>query len=86
MPIPAPAQSYGQRLTARHSAAIARGIHPLTGIGLANNGKTCGDCVHAFAYRRYWKCDTRPITSGAATDIRVGWPACKAFEAGKKGD
>lgn len=31
--------------------------------------------------RTYWKCDRVPLTHGAATDIRVSWPACTRFEA-----
>ena len=80
--------SYGRRLTLRHEALLARGVHPLNHLALAANGYTCGDCVHAFnteGYTRkcYWKCDLRPVSHSAASDLRLSWPACVGFEAGR---
>ena len=44
----------------------------------------CGDCEHLFRVGgvagRYYKCEERRITSGAATDHRVRWPTCAKFE------
>jgi len=83
-----PKLSYGRRLTLRHEALLARGVHPLNQLALAANGYTCGDCVHAFnteGYTRkcYWKCDLRPVNHSAASDLRLSWPACVGFEAGR---
>jgi hypothetical protein len=48
-------------------------------------GETCGSCRHCARIRRaktYLKCELMRFqwTSGAATDIRAKWPACKAWE------
>jgi len=53
--------------------------------GPGPEGVTCKDCIH-FRYPlhrsgvRHWKCDLRKLTHGAATDHRVGWPACGKYE------
>lgn len=53
--------------------------------GNGPDGAICRYCVHC-RYRaqsnrvRYWKCDLRKLTHGAATDHRVGWPACGRYE------
>lgn len=75
-------------LTARNNAALARGIHPATGLALLDHSESerpsCGSCAHAVQVshnsRTYWKCERHRlgISRGAATDIRVGWPACTA--------
>lgn len=47
---------------------------------------TCGDCRHLFRQGgtagTYYKCELRRVSSGPATDHRVGWQACGKFEAG----
>ena len=83
---PAPkTQSYGSRLTARNAGVIAGGRNPATMRPLLLGGGTCGDCSHLKAVggtaRNYWKCELacRAVTGGAATDVRLSWPACELF-------
>lgn len=77
--------SAGQRLTIRRNNLLARGIHPVTKLPLlhAEWNRTCGDCDHHGVAgghaRSYHKCELN-MTNGPATDIRVGWPACQAFQ------
>jgi hypothetical protein len=45
----------------------------------------CKGCVHlryapARRVARYWKCDLRQLSHGAATDHKVNWPACGRYE------
>lgn len=74
-----------RRLTARRRLMIESGIHPRTRLPLADNGETCGTCAHYLSgqYQATFlrKCDWSPLTHGPATDVRVGWPACTAWEA-----
>lgn len=45
--------------------------------------RTCKWCVHLTVHqhsRRYYKCDLRRVTHGAASDHRVNWPACGRYE------
>ena len=53
-------------------------------LGPGPEGRICRDCSHLFRVGgvagRYYKCDLRKVTSGAATDHRVRWPSCAAFE------
>jgi hypothetical protein len=83
-PAPVEKLSYGRRLTARKNAALAAGIHPASGRPLAGNAQTCGSCAHCRCSEdqrvRFYKCDLVPRTFGPLTDIRVGWPACTAWE------
>lgn len=76
--------SADQRRTIRRNARLAAGWHPVTGLRLREpRGETCGDCEHHIVHhyaKRYHKCDLND-TSGAATDLRVSWPACSAFRA-----
>lgn len=69
-------------------ATLMAGLNPATARPLlpAVFGRTCGDCVHAehvqHGARAYWKC-TGPASRlgashSAASDIRIGWPACDA--------
>lgn len=47
-------------------------------------GKRCGTCRHLVCKhynKRYYKCGLARQTSSAATDWRVGWPACGQWEA-----
>lgn len=68
------------RRTWRRKQLLERGIHPSTKLPLANNGETCGSCVHSKKHWRYWKCDLVEHTFGPGTDIRVSWPACQRWE------
>ena len=79
--------SAGKARTQRNNAMLASGRHPVSGRRLLavtdTAAPTCGDCVHHFTNRRsktYHKCDLN-ATGGAATDIRVSWPACTEFVA-----
>lgn len=50
--------------------------------GPGPDGKCCKECGHLYSHRyakRYYKCDLRKDTAGAATDHRVGWRACAKF-------
>lgn len=52
--------------------------------GSGPDGQTCKDCAHLIALahaRNYYKCKVFGVTSGPATDWRVKWLACGAFEA-----
>lgn len=76
------------RRTARRNEAIANGKHPLRLDPLREPaGETCGSCKHLTAHghnlRTYYKCNLRPheVTFGAATDVRLSWPACIRWEA-----
>jgi hypothetical protein len=81
--------SADRRRTLRNQQMLFRGIHPVTRVGLlrAVGGFTCGDCEHHVQVgghaKTYHKC-LRNKTSGAATDIRVSWPACIRFETVKE--
>ena len=68
------------RRTWRRKNLLESGIHPATKLPLANNGETCGTCIHSRKHWRYWKCDLVEMTFGPGTDIRVSWPACVRFE------
>lgn len=74
------------RRTLRQREAIAAGRHPVTRLELRAEGGTCGDCTHRVTFdahrpgRYYHKCDTVPVTNGAATDLRLHWPACTRYE------
>jgi len=58
----------------------------LAAFGLGVEGRRCGGCFHLYRVGgvagRFYKCDLRRVTSGAATDHRVRWPACGRFEDG----
>jgi hypothetical protein len=73
-----------RRRTLRNEQTIARGYHPITNLPLAGRG-TCGECKWALADKReYKKCGLNypvHVTCGPATDLRLKWPACRAFEA-----
>jgi hypothetical protein len=88
-PDPEAELSATQKLTLRRRRMLEQGIHPATKARLLDPvdqaGASCGMCVHARQIdhhrRTYWKCDLVPHTNGAATDIRVSWPACTRYEA-----
>lgn len=92
-PDPEAGLSATQKLTLRRRRMLERGVHPATHLPLRDSpdlpGACCGMCIHARQIdhhrRTYWKCDTVPMTNGAATDIRVSWPACTRFEAPNHG-
>lgn len=87
-PVEAEPLSYTRRLTLRKQRQLDAGFHPVTRRPLlpVEEGKTCGGCAHhhreeSRSGRQAWhKCDLN-ATSGAATDLRVRWPACTAFVA-----
>lgn len=72
------------RRTQRRRALLAIGVHPTTGARLLGNGETCGSCAHVGANRgncrTFHKCTKVFVTSGPATDVRLGWPACTLWE------
>jgi hypothetical protein len=76
--------SADRRRTIRNQGLIARGVHPATGEPLLDPGwgLHCGDCAHAVhlraGNRAFWKCEWHRLglSASAASDIRVGWPAC----------
>lgn len=76
-------KSPDRRRTERNQRALAEGYHPATQLRLIYVGATCGGCAHhyvqAYTGNRYHKC-AFTATRGPATDIRVGWPACTAWE------
>jgi hypothetical protein len=79
--------SYQRRVTLRHKADLARGIHPVSKLALRAEGGTCGDCAHHVVVRHsntYHGCSFHR-GCGPATDIRVSWPACTAFVAEMEG-
>lgn len=80
--------SRDQRLTVRRRELLAAGRHPLRGDPLTDvEDAICGNCkyldAHGHNLRTYYKCGLRPheVTFGAATDLRVSWPGCIAWEA-----
>ncbi len=79
-PPPGPVLSADRRRTIRQRRSIELGTHPVTRRPLLDPewGFRCGDCTHLVRVdlgRTYIKCD-RNHTGGAATDVRVSWPAC----------
>jgi hypothetical protein len=81
---PAEKESATVRLTRRNNDLLAHGLHPATGAALLDPewGYHCGDCAHARhvtnGNRAWWKCELHRlgVSHSAASDIRVGWPAC----------
>lgn len=86
VPPPPPELSAGQKLTKRNNELIARGKHPATLLPLLGSDDTCGGCVHHHHYQyragAHHKCDLHRLgeSHSAASDVRVGWPACVQFE------
>lgn len=68
----------------RTKSGTLRGNPCVAAFGPGPDGRVCGDCVHIWARGdtagTYYKCDLRRVTGGAASDHRVGWPACARFE------
>ncbi len=75
--------SAGRRRTQRQRAMLDGGYHPVTRFKLAANGETCGTCDQLRAQGgtagTYYKCALN-LTRGPATDTRLSWPACEAWE------
>ena len=75
-----------RRLTIRNQAFLDAGIHPATRLPLVGDGRCCRDCPHSVRIdhgnRSYWKCRRHRLglSASAASDIRVGWPACIAID------
>lgn len=67
----------------RHTRLLRDGRHPMTGLAVRRDVtcKTCRFCVlRGGVAGRYYKCLQAPISGGPATDVRVGWPGCQAYE------
>lgn len=82
-----PKLSADRRRTLRRSELLAKGVHPATKLHLLDGEVsrfTCGDCRYAMRWgwrsKKFWKCQKVVNTNGPATDIRISWPACEAFE------
>lgn len=54
--------------------------NPMTAVYGIRKGETCSSCEHLIRHRRWFKCQLRRNTHGAATDHRMNWPACGKFE------
>ena len=88
LPDPLDGLSAGQRLTLRNHQLLAEGTHPATHTATRPDLGRCGDCAHAIiehhggSARAWWKCELHRLgrSHSAASDIRVGWPACARFE------
>lgn len=68
---------------AEREALLAAGLRVRTWSGDSTGGETCAGCANHVVRRlggTYHKC-RRHETCGAATDIRVGWPACDRYVA-----
>lgn len=87
-----PTLSVERRRTLRRREDLAAGTHPtsrrpLAPEGHAGYGHTCGDCAQHLAHHHHsavhHKCRLAPqgLTHGPGSDVRVGWPACTAWEA-----
>jgi hypothetical protein len=78
--------SADQRRTEQNKKLLSLGIHPATRRPLLK-AFVCGECAHHRAHRGnkniFHKCELHRLglSRGAASDIRVGWPACDLFEA-----
>jgi len=93
VPPPRRVDSSDTRRTARHRAALERGVHPL-GLALLRDapdpadrtapGPRCGSCDHRYLQvgtaKTYFKCEVRHVTRGPATDVRMWWPACVWYQ------
>lgn len=75
--------------TRRNNELLNAGRHPATRVRLLDCGEgdaqTCGDCKHHVAVHgsKVWhKCEVSRLglSSSAASDIRLKWPACERFE------
>jgi hypothetical protein len=68
----------------RHARKLAAGVHPITGLKLADNGETCGSCEHRVSVsggnRNYPKCDLTPMSRSETSDTRAWFPACTSWE------
>lgn len=79
----------GEKFRAKQIAMFARGIHPVTKMPLLGadvqppGGARCGNCDHLRSHtlaKTYYKCGAVKMTGGPATDVRLKWPACTAWE------
>lgn len=82
----APTESATVRRTKRNAKLLARGVHPATGLGLRPELGNCGACTQAerqsVGNSSFWKCRKHRLgmSGSEASDIRISWPACAAFE------
>ncbi len=63
---------------------VSRGRHPM-GSELHADKSTCGKCFYLYVRamsKRHYKCGNtaHAMTSGTATDVRLGWPGCSLYE------
>ena len=77
--------SPGRRLTLRQKDKLNRGIHPMMGGPLKDDGSTCGNCMFVYptgesGTRRFYKCQKITATRGPGTDLRLAWPGCAKHE------
>lgn len=86
--------SADRRRTIENERLLAAGVHPATHRALLPivedpefdvDPPTCGQCEHLHRYRyharQYVKCAKHRLgeSHSAASDVRVGWPACVLF-------
>lgn len=78
-----------QARTIRRNAMIDGGRHPFGRQLREPRGETCSTCVHVVSRtwsRTHHKCGLMrdQWTKGPGTDLRLGWPACVAWERNPK--
>lgn len=88
-PEPEPAgapMSPDRRRQLRVQEALDAGVHPATGAPV-DHKHHCRGCLYARRInggaRAFWKCEVSRLgmSSSAASDIRISWPACTRFVA-----
>jgi hypothetical protein len=75
--------SEDRRRTLKRLQLLERGIHPATKRPVWAE-HVCGTCTFHVVRSRsqsWHKCTKAGLSSSAATDIRVSWPACDLWEA-----
>jgi hypothetical protein len=96
VPAPTEELSADRRRTIANERLLAAGVHPATHRPLLLaivadpefhvDRPTCGQCEYLRRYtyhaRTYVKCAKHRLgeSHSAASDVRVGWPACTLFE------
>lgn len=72
-------------LALQRDKEIERGPNPcVRSFGIGPKGAKCSTCCQIFVShdsgtRRYYKCELRKNTKGAATDHRTRWDACAKY-------
>jgi len=78
----APLRAQSQHFAPARATAAAKGYFTRPGSG--PEGETCRSCANVVAHhysRTFYKCALVTPTHGAATDIRLRWPACSGWRA-----